>query len=270
MKGNIMTEKKIRFSAGHGAGKSYNRGGKLFNEGDENYIFANMISDYLNKHYKVDSKEIRKVKGNKDHSLSSRSAWGSGAELFYSSHSNAGGGNGVEVILSYQSLAYYDFADELCKTIASTLGIPNRGVKFKHRKTENFETKSQAKSTTKNWYGELNNNKAKCAVLVEHFFHDSTKDSRSYINNKKKLAENIGELIAKHFELESRIASIPETETGYNVKLKTGRLIVRQEPSANSAIKGYLDNRYKIVEERGAWGRLSTGGWIALKFTDKL
>ena len=196
--------KKIRFSAGHGAGKTYNRGGLFFNEGDENLVFTDLLRKKLND-YEVDAKEIRNERGRTtDYSLSARSSFGSGADLFYSSHSNAGGGRGVEVYLSYQSLNYYEFAKELTEVISKTLGIPNRGVKFRNYNTGRFETYRQARSSKNNWYGELRNNRAKCAIIVEHFFHDSKSDSQQYLGNKDKLATNIVKVIAKHFNLKSK------------------------------------------------------------------
>lgn len=196
--------KIIRFSAGHGAGKAYNRGGLFFNEGDENLVFTDLLRKKLNS-YEVDAKEIRNERGRAtDYSLSARSSFGSGADLFYSSHSNAGGGRGVEVYLSYQSLNYYEFAKELTKVISDTLGIPNRGVKFRNYNTGRFETYRQARSSKNNWYGELRNNRAKCAIIVEHFFHDNKSDSQKYLDNKDKLATNIVKVIAKHFNLKSK------------------------------------------------------------------
>ena len=45
----------IRFSAGHGNGKAFNRGGVLFNEGDENLVFTDLLMKKLNS-YQVDVK----------------------------------------------------------------------------------------------------------------------------------------------------------------------------------------------------------------------
>lgn len=207
--------KKIRFSAGHGAGKTYNRGGLYFNEGDENLVFTDLLRKKLND-YEVDAKEIRNERGRTtDYSLSARSSFGSGADLFYSSHSNAGGGRGVEVYLSYQSLNYYEFAKELTEVVSDTLGIPNRGVKFRNYNTGRFETYRQARSSKNNWYGELRNNRAKCAIIVEHFFHDNKSDSQKYLNNKDKLAANIVKVIAKHFNLKSKngLGTLSQTTT---------------------------------------------------------
>ena len=224
--------KIIRFSALHGAVKTYNRGGIFFNEGDENLVFTDLLRKKLND-YEVDAKEIRNERGRTtDYSLSARSSFGSGADLFYSSHSNAGGGRGVEVYLSYQSLNYYEFAKELTEVISKTLGIPNRGVKFRNYNTGRFETYRQAGSGKRNWYGELRNNRAKCAIIVEHFFHDSKSDSQKYLNNKDKLAANIVKVIAKHFNLKSKNglgASSQTTTSNRKVNnLKSNEIVARE------------------------------------------
>lgn len=225
--------KIIRFSAGHGAGKAYNRGGLFFNEGDENLVFTDLLRKKLND-YEVDAKEIRNERGRAtDYSLSARSSFGSGSDLFYSSHSNAGsGGRGVEVYLSYQSLNYYEFAKELTEVISETLGIPNRGVKFRNYNTGRFETYSQAGSGKRNWYGELRNNRAKCAIIVEHFFHDSKSDSQKYLDNKDKLATNIVKVIAKHFKLKSKngLGTSSQTTTSNRKvdNLKTNETIAKE------------------------------------------
>ena len=202
--------KKIRLSAGHGAGTVHNRGGVLFNEGDENLLFTDLLRKELEA-YDVDVKEIRNERGrNTDWNLRARSDFGAGAELFYSSHSNAGGGTGVEVFLSYKSLDYYNFANRLTKVISNTLGIANRGVKFKDYNTGRFETRKTAHKNKTDWFGELRGNKAKCAILVEHFFHDNQSDSRKYLANKSKLAKNIAKLISEEFGLELKTSKRTE------------------------------------------------------------
>lgn len=265
---------KIRFSAGHGIGSRYNRGGIYFNEGDENYSATGEMLKKLNERYYVDAEEIRREKGNYDHSFSDRSEYGRGADLFYSWHSNAGGGRGVEVILSYQSLYYYEFAKDLCSAISDSLGVPNRGVKFRNRDNDKFESYSQVSSSKRNWYGELYGNKAKCAVIVEHFFHDSESDSKAYLKNKEEMYMRIAKLIGWHFGLSKRSTSKYNSKlVNENWKVEDLALNIRQEPTSNSVRTGVIRDKgiYSISEVYGKWGKLSNGkGWIHFDFCKKL
>lgn len=274
--------KKIRLSAGHGAGRAYNRGGLYFNEGDENYIGTSMLTKAINKTYVADIEEIRAERGNTDYSLGDRSRYGNGADLFYSWHSNAGGGNGVEVILSYQSLGYIDFARDLCRVIAETLKIQNRGVKFRNNDTDKFETYRQANRNSRNWYGELNGNNAKCAMIVEHFFHDSVSDSTAYLANKQKLIDNIARCIAYHFGLPKKNSTSTQTTQTVNVAKNTTTtdtdLITITKPiniymTADSAndrtniIDTYLPGEYYIYKKYNGMLNISkkkgsAGAWI--------
>lgn len=260
---------KIRFSAGHGIGSRYNRGGIYFNEGDENYSATGKILEKLNERYYVDVEEIRREKGNYDHSLSDRSEYGRGADLFYSYHSNAGKGKGCEVILSYQSLKYIDFARDLCRIISETLDIPNRGVKFRNRDNEKFESYSQASSSKKNWYGELYGNKAKCAVIVEHFFHDSESDSKSYLKNKEEMYMRIAKCIAYHFGLPKKNNNVVNDKIDLsNIKLlyKVTDAYMNTRNSEKKIVdKVYKGDLLAITELKDNWGRIEDKDqWIYL------
>lgn len=216
---------KIRLSAGHGSGKAFNRGGLLFNEGDENKNFTDLMISAFKK-YDVDVNEIRREKGNKDFSLDERAKYGNGADLFYSSHSNAGsaGATGVEIILSYQSKKYLNFANKLCFLISQVLGIKNRGVKFRNFNTGNFENASTANEKSVNWYGELRGNTAKCAMIIEHFFHTNETDSRAYLKNKERLAIEITKLIASEFGIkEKQMPQKTVSQSTNQVKVVSGK-----------------------------------------------
>ena len=194
---------KIIFSEGHGAGSRFNRGFIGGNEGDNNLKLSNGIYNYLSDRYDVELFGIRRDGENVDHSLSNRASMGAGNDLFYSVHSNAFNGSvsGVEIILSYQSKSYYHFAKGLTALISKILGIQDRGVKFRNRSNGAFENYNQANTRSSNWYGELYNNRAKCAMIVEHFFHDNRRDINSYNKNFDKLVEGIAKHIAEYFDL---------------------------------------------------------------------
>lgn len=267
----------IKFSAGHGAGKAYNRGGVLFNEGDQNKVMTDKLVSFLAKNYDGNFSEIRSQKGNYDYNLNVRSAYGSGADLFYSWHTNAfnGKARGVEVILSYQSLAYLGFAKELCKVISRTLNIPNRGVIFRDYYTGAITKSGRANQT--NYYGELRGNKAKCAVLVEHCFHDNRTDATSLIQNQDKLIANISAVIAKHFKLKKKgtpvtkpVVSSNTKTVGQLAKVTTSVLNIRKGPGTNYPVCGQIKDKgtYTIVETKNGWGKLKSGaGWISLYYT---
>lgn len=242
-----MSNKVIKFSAGHGKGREFNRGGVSFNEGDQNKIMTDAMVTFLQNNYSnVSVSEIRRDKGNIDHSLSTRSAYGAGADLYYSWHTNAGDAKveGVEAILSYQSLAYYDFAVELVAVIARVLETKNRGVKFRDYNTMAFGTISNARSNQTNYYGELRNNKAKCAILVEHVFHTNYADSKKYVERKDILVREISKLIAKYFGLIAKGSTQIKPNngnisTGNKVKLASTQKIYM---NANDAINSQKSN----------------------------
>ena len=266
----------IRFNAGHGRGKKYNRGGIKFNEGDENYNFTGLLLEKLSS-YDVDAKELRHSKGNGEfeRDWDTIRNWGSGADLFYSAHSNAfnGQATGVEVFLSYKSIKYYNFAKELTEVISKTLGIYNRGVKFQNRNTGSYETYSQANSSKNDWLNELYLNKAKCVVLVEHFFHDNINDTNSYLKNRDKLANEIVKVIAKHFNLKLKNSvKVKNNSNKSNLaKITVSALNVRKEPNDKSKIVTVVKKNevYTITEVKGNWGKLKSGaGWIYLPMTN--
>lgn len=264
---------KIRLSAGHGGGKVHNRGGILFNEGDENLAFTDLLRKELNN-YKVDVKEIRNENGRaKDFDVRTRANFGNGADLYYSAHSNAaaGKGSGVEVLLSYQSLDYYNFANRLVNLISTTLKIPNRGVKFRNYNTGKFETKRLANKSKNNWFGELRDNKAKCAILVEHFFHDNREDSQKYLANKNKLAKEIAKLIADEFNLElKRSNRIPlsNDKIRYDLIQDTPTFINASDAKNDRNRRGtYYKGNYYIYKQHDGMLNItkkagSPGAWI--------
>lgn len=266
----------IRFNAGHGRGKKYNRGGIKFNEGDENYNFTGLLLEKLSS-YDVDAKELRHTNGNGEfeREWDTIRNWGSGADLFYSAHSNAfnGQATGVEVFLSYKSIKYYNFAKELTEVISKTLGIYNRGVKFQNRNTGSYESYSQANSSKNDWLNELYLNKAKCVLLVEHFFHDNINDTNSYLKNRDKLASEIVKVIAKHFNL--KLKNNVKVKNNLNksnlATIKVSALNVRKEPNTKSKIVTVVKRNevYTITDVKGNWGKLKSGvGWIYLPMTD--
>lgn len=85
----------------------------------------------------------------------------SGAELGISIHFNAGGGTGVEVLYFTGDSAGRAYAEKVSATLASTLGLPNRGAKPR---------------SDLYWL----NNTNMTAILVEVCFVDSQADTNAY------------------------------------------------------------------------------------------
>lgn len=273
----------IAYIEGHGKGSAWNRGGLYFNEGDENYNFAGLQIKEWEKYNNVIAKGIRHEKGNVNHTYYNRVRYQNGKDIAYLSHSNAFKPNvrGVEIILSFQSMEYYNFAVGLAKLISETLEIPNRGVKFRNYKTGAFIGKSQAKSTMTNWYAELRGSKAKCSMLVEHFFHTNEQDSKSYLAKRELLAKKIVEYIAKNFKVTKKATetktevkpttTVKPTITSKLYEVTADTLHVRADATVKSKIVGKVHKpvRYTIVEEKNGWGKLKSGlGWISLKYCE--
>lgn len=186
--GTVAKQIRILLDPGHGQGKAHNRGYKGIkwkNEGDANYHYALILKKKLEAlGFYVDL--TRKSIG-QDPSLSQRGAMAKGYDLFISLHTNAlnGTATGVEIYEDVHARATA-LAKNLCSIIASTLGITNRGVKYRY-------------SGNSNWYGVLRANQAKAGMLIEHCFHDNVSDVNKYEKNADKLAENMAVTIANYY-----------------------------------------------------------------------
>lgn len=181
---------KVLLDAGHGQGSAHNRGykgTKWKNEGDGNFHFTLLLKKELEK-YGIQVGLTRTAIG-QNPPLSARGKAAKGYDLFISNHTNAGGGTGGEIYEDVNARAT-TLAKNLCSTIASTLGIANRGVKYRYK----------GKS---NWYGVLYNNLAKAGMLIEYCFHDKQSDVDSYEKNATILAGNVASTIASHYGLKA-------------------------------------------------------------------
>ena len=64
-----------------------------------------------------------------------------------------------------------------------------------------------------------------------------------------------------------------EENSRYMVKVTGSKVRIRDKPSINSKINGYVNKPeiYTIIEEKNGFGKLLSGvGWISLKYTAKL
>lgn len=186
---------KILLDPGHGGGRAYNRGFKQVenlpycNEGDCNYIYAR---DYLKPALEAYGFTVGMTKTNiaPDITLQRRGAMGKGYDLLISCHSNACGGGvrGVEVWDSTNPReSLKTLGDKICSNVATALGIPNRGTKYRRN------------SGGSNYYGILRHGLAKHNFIVEHAFHDNMADATVYRKNLQKTADAVARAVAEHF-----------------------------------------------------------------------
>ena len=217
---------KIMLDPGHGAGKSHNRGFRTVkgfeqysNEGDANFIFCN-------KHLKPALERVGFTVGmtrNKitdNPTLADRGKMAKGYDILLSSHTNAGGASGVEIFDSTNPKeSIKPLTDLICATTSRTLGVPNRGTKYRKQ------------SNGSNYYGVLRNGLAKRNFIVEWVFHDNLQDATKYVNNMELLANNVAEAMAKY----------------YNIKVETPKETPKDPPKeqfewSEEAVKWAIDN----------------------------
>lgn len=180
---------------GHGYGKEHNRGGLLFNEGDQNYKFGILLRDELLKYENVKVKMTRNSIY-ENPSLAQRAYMGIGADLFISTHTNAASpdATGIEIFKSkYNDYKGNVLLSNLCKAGSMVMDIRNRGVKYWDWDGGDY------------WgvfnYG--NNAANKC--LIEWCFHTNLSDSKSYLKHQKELAIKASAEIAQAYGLKKKV-----------------------------------------------------------------
>lgn len=227
---------KILLDPGHGAGSQYNRGfkqvGKLpyCNEGSCNYNYCEYYLKPALERYGIEVKLTRKnILDNP--SLAKRGNMAKGYDLLISCHSNAANGkaSGVEIWDSTNPKeSIKELTDKICKNIAETLDIPNRGTKYRR----------QANGT--NYYGVLRNGQAKHNFIIEHCFHDNQSDAEKYRTNLGKVADAVADAIGEYFNLNA-IAKIVKNEN----------LFILETPATN-VYQQFIEG--KTLREIGAYG----------------
>lgn len=191
---------KILLDPGHGGGSRHNRGFKQVeglpycNEGDCNYLYAH---DYLKPALESYGFVVGMTKSSigPDPSLRTRGAMGRGYDLLISCHSNAASGTvrGVEIWDSVNPKeSIKSLTDKLCSAIAITLGIPNRGTKYRRN------------SHGSNYYGILRYGLAKHNFIIEHAFHDNLADATVYRKNLDKVAKAVARTLAEYYGMTSQ------------------------------------------------------------------
>lgn len=233
---------RILLDAGHGEGRAHNRGGLLFNEGDNNYKYSLVLKRELEKIPGAKVDLVRTSIG-QDPSVSARAAKGNGYDLFLSLHSNAasGGVRGTEIFDSVER-PNKALAQKLVNAISKAFGHSNRGVKYK---------KSTAGT---NWYGVLRNNRAKSSMIIEHGFHTNTQDSVYFRDNHKALAKATADVIRSHYRL-ANPKSVESTDLTVGsrgkevVKLQKNLITLGYDVGAVGANGAFGELTKKAIEE---------------------
>lgn len=203
----------IVLDPGHGYGKAHNRGGVLFNEGDQNYKFAKVLKGELLKYENVTVKMTRNSIY-ENPTLSQRAKVGIGADIFLSTHTNAfdSSVSGIEVFGAIKnSTKGKDLGTIISKKGAEILSIPNRGYKVR-------------KNGTADYWGVFRwGNTAKEKYLIEWCFHTNRKDSEKYLANQEKLAIMTAQEIAKKYGLTRKNYGIktesPQTDVMHRIQV---------------------------------------------------
>lgn len=179
----------IMLDPGHG--QNENRGGLLFDEGNQTYEFSRLLINEAKKYKDIEIRTTREFIYN-DPSLYDRSQAGRGADLYISIHTNAAGpgARGTEI---WDGLYSQDreIQRKLVNLIASTLDTPNRGIKYR-RHPDN---------PAKDYYAVLRDNPAKTKMLIEFVFHTNLQDSKVFLENQNLLARLMMQEIANHYGL---------------------------------------------------------------------
>lgn len=203
--------KKIVIDQGHGYGTEHNRGGVLFNEGDQNYRFGVLLKKKIEEYKDVNVVLTRNnIKENP--SLSARAKMGIGADLFISTHTNAAGSTvrGMEIFRSKNNVSNV-LLNRIQAMGVKTLGTKDRGVKYKSYNGGDY-------------WGVFNwGNNARVKMLIEWVFHTNKEDSKVYLDKQDELATKTAKLIAEYYGLKKKSSVvIPSTDSKeyiYSVQL---------------------------------------------------
>ena len=293
--------KKIVIDQGHGYGTEHNRGGVLFNEGDQNYRFGVLLKKKIEEYEGVNVVLTRNnIKENP--SLSARAKMGIGADLFISTHTNAADSTvrGMEIFRSKNNVSNV-LLNRIQAMGVKTLGTKDRGVKYRSYNGGDY-------------WGVFNwGNNARVKMLIEWVFHTNKEDSQVYLKKQDELATNTARLIAEYYELKKKnTVTIPETNSNeaiYSVQLGAFQneknaetlldslnakgfkgiivkdefagfyeviarveLAIRKEPTTNSNKIGGLKAGEVVAIEKinGNWAKLrGRDGYVGIKYLKK-
>ena len=262
--------KKINIVLDYGHGKGDNRGGVLFNEGDNNFTFGKLLKKRLEEYQDIHVFETRE-REIENPSLYERATMFNDIhpDFYLSIHSNAFSDakvSGAEIFYrSDNKNTSNELLTRLNNLSVEVLKIKNRGVKDYP-------------------FGVLGNgNRAKIKALIEMFFHTNRDDSTKFLQNREKLAMEYAKTIASYFGISKKKVTIPKTDNKKEVK-KMYRVQVGAFENEINAVKmleslkrkgitGFIvsENKQKVEVKKlksvkevakevlnGAWGNGST------------
>ena len=224
--------------AGHGAGRDFNRGSVIGNEGDNNYKYSLVLKRELEKYGFYVGTTRNSITDNP--SLSARGNKAQGYDLFISLHSNAGNSTvrGIEIYGDINANSP-QLMKNLCNNISRAIGTKNRGVRWRTRNPERFYVQPTSPGGS-NYYGVLYSNKAKLGMLIEHVFHTNREDCKLYVEKRKEIAQATADTIAQFYGLKK--ISRPQTEVKGVANLE---LTKEQKDSVKNTVVTYLDDEYQ-------------------------
>ncbi|SCL85253.1 N-acetylmuramoyl-L-alanine amidase [Sporanaerobacter sp. PP17-6a] len=186
-----------------------------------------------------------KFKCKKDHHiLRCKRADEFNADLYLDIHINAGGGSGVECWIYDKASKSYTYAEKICNSISTNIGLKNRGIKV----SKDFYTLKLSKCP---------------AMIIEGCFIDNVDDM------KKLTPEKYAKSIAKTFEVEKSIAkSSSEYYEKYGLKIietAPDNVYVAKLPGKTLrqfgiyGINGTWQNNSEAHMPRSIWGLAGNG-----------
>lgn len=215
--------KKINIVLDYGHGKGDNRGGVLFNEGDNNFTFGKLLKKNLENYENLEVYETRQ-RDIENPTLYERATMFNhlNPDFYLSIHSNAFSDarvSGAEIFFrSDNKNTSNDLLKRLNNVSVEVLNIVDRGVKDYP-------------------FGVLGNgNRAKIKALIEMFFHTNRSDSTKFLQNREKLAMEYAKTIASYFGISKKKVTIPQTTSKKEVK-KMYRVQVGAFENETNAVK---------------------------------
>jgi N-acetylmuramoyl-L-alanine amidase len=226
--------------AGHGAGRDFNRGSVIGNEGDNNYKYSLVLKRELEKYGFYVGTTRNSITDNP--SLSARGNKAQGYDLFISLHSNAANSSvrGIEIYGDINANSP-QLMKNLCANISKAIGTKNRGVRWRTRNPERFYVQPTSPGGS-NYYGVLYSNKAKLGMLIEHVFHTNREDCKLYVEKRKEIAQATADTIAEFYGIKK--INRPQTKAEVKGVAKLN-LTKEQKDSVKNTVVTYLDDEYQ-------------------------
>lgn len=179
-------------------------------------------------------------------------------------HTNAGGGDGFEVLCSINGGVGKTLANNINNEVKA-MGQNSRGVK------------TRVNSNGRDYFGFIRSTSCP-AVIVEGFFIDNKTDLKDFDTtaelHKLSVAYAKGILKTLGIAYKEVAATTPTpSQTSFVVRVEANALNVRSGPGTNYPVTTTVKKgqAFTIVEQKGDWGKLKSGaGWIHLGYTKRV